>query len=87
MKARVHLAPEPVEEGVEIEALKRNAIDMFQRLVNLVQYLPDQLAMAAMNVEDPRQIVYLIASSAQMDLALRQELLETRLRAREAATA
>ena len=49
---------------------------MFQRLVNLVQYLPDQLALAALNVEDPRQIVYLIASSAQMDLELRQQLLE-----------
>ena len=49
---------------------------MFQRLVNLVQYLPDQLALAAMNLDDPRQVVYLIASTAQMDLALRQELLE-----------
>jgi ATP-dependent Lon protease len=76
LKARAHLDPEPAEEGVEIEALKRNAADMFRRLVNLVQYLPDQLALAAMNVEDPRQIVYLIASSAQMDLSLRQELLE-----------
>ncbi|HEV8190068.1 MAG TPA: endopeptidase La, partial [Ktedonobacterales bacterium] len=76
LKARAHLDPEPPEDGVEIEALKRNATDMFQRLVNLVQYLPDQLALAAMNVEDPRQIVYLIASSAQMELSLRQELLE-----------
>ncbi len=76
LKARAHLDPEPTEESVEIEALKRNATDMFQRLVNLVQYLPDQLALAALNVEDPRQIVYLIASSAQMDLKLRQDLLE-----------
>ena len=59
-----------------MEALKRNAIDLFQRLVNLVQYLPDQLALAALNLEDPRQVVYLIASSVQMDLELRQELLE-----------
>ena len=76
LRAKVHPLPEAVETGVEIEALKRNAIDMFQRLVNLVQYLPDQLALAALNVEDPRQIVYLIASSAQMDLDLRQQLLE-----------
>jgi ATP-dependent Lon protease len=76
LRAKVHLLPETVEEGVEIEALQRNATDMFQRLVNLVQYLPDQLALAALNVEDPRQIVYLIASSAQLDLDLRQQLLE-----------
>ena len=76
LRAQVQLAPESSEESVEIEALKRNASDMFQRLVNLVQYLPDQLALAALNVDDPRQVVYLIASSAQMDLELRQELLE-----------
>src|SRR5579884_3817741 len=76
LKAHCHLAPETSPQDIEVEALKRNAIDLFQRLVNLVQYLPDQLALAAMNLDDPRQVVYLIASSAQMDLALRQELLE-----------
>ena len=76
LKARVRLLPETTEGGVEIEARTRTAIDLFQRLVNLVQYLPDQLAMAVMNLDDPRQIVYLIAGNAQMDLDLRQELLE-----------
>src|SRR5262249_42796531 len=76
LKARCHLAPETTQQDIEIEALKRNAIDLFQRLVNLVQYLPDQLALAALNMDDPRQVVYLIASTAQMDLTLRQELLE-----------
>ncbi len=76
LKARIKRLPETTEDGVEIEARTRTAIDLFQRLVNLVQYLPDQLAMAVMNLEDPRQIVYLIAGNAQMDLALRQELLE-----------
>ncbi|MGH2486946.1 MAG: LON peptidase substrate-binding domain-containing protein, partial [Ktedonobacterales bacterium] len=76
LKARTRLIPETSEDNIEMEALKRTAIDLFQRLVNLVQYLPDQLALAAMNLEDPVQVVYLIASSVQMDLALRQELLE-----------
>ncbi|HEX8732356.1 MAG TPA: LON peptidase substrate-binding domain-containing protein, partial [Ktedonobacterales bacterium] len=76
LRARVRRSPETLEDGVEIEARTRTAIDLFQRLVNLVQYLPDQLAMAVMNFEDPRQVVYLIAGNAQMDLELRQELLE-----------
>ena len=76
LKARIKRLPETTEEGVEVEARTRTAIDLFQRLVNLVQYLPDQLAMAVMNLEDPRQVVYLIAGNAQMDLELRQELLE-----------
>ncbi|HEX6819312.1 MAG TPA: endopeptidase La [Ktedonobacterales bacterium] len=76
LKARARLIPETSEDNIEMEALKRTAIDLFQRMVNLVQYLPDQLALAAMNLEDPVQVVYLIASSVQMDLAIRQELLE-----------
>ena len=76
LKARCHLAPEVVPDDIAIEALKRTIIDQFQRLVNLVQYLPDQLAMAAMNLGDARQVAYFIASNAQMDLALRQQLLE-----------
>ncbi|MBA3824305.1 MAG: endopeptidase La, partial [Ktedonobacterales bacterium] len=76
LKAKIHLIPETVEEGVEMEALKRNAVSLFQRIVNLVQYLPDELSMAAMNIEDPRQVVSLIATTARLDLSLRQELLE-----------
>jgi ATP-dependent Lon protease len=74
--AHVRLSPESSESDVEIEALKRNAIQLFQRLVSLVQYLPNELALAALNLDDPRQVVYLIASNVQMDLALRQQLLE-----------
>lgn len=76
LKARIHLSPETVEDDLEIEALKRNVVTLFQRMVSLVQYLPDDLSMAAMNMDDPRQVVYLIASTAQMDVKFRQELLE-----------
>ncbi len=76
LKARVEVAAETVEDGVELEALKRNAVQLFQRLVSLVQYLPNELALAALNIDDPRQVVYLIANSVQMDLELRQRLLE-----------
>jgi ATP-dependent Lon protease len=76
LKARCHLSPEIVPDDIAIEALKRTVIDQFQRLVNLVQYLPEQLALAAMNLGNARQVVYFIASNAQMDLGLRQQLLE-----------
>jgi ATP-dependent Lon protease len=76
LMARVHLATETIEEGIEIEAFKRSVVSLFQRMVSLVQYLPDELSLAAMNLDDPRQVVYLVATAAQMDLELRQELLE-----------
>jgi ATP-dependent Lon protease len=77
LRARVHAAPEQVDSSVEAEAMQRNVVDLFQRMVSLAQYLPDQLSTAVMNVEDPRQVVYLIASSVQMSLELRQQLLAT----------
>ncbi|MGO8950931.1 MAG: endopeptidase La [Ktedonobacterales bacterium] len=76
LKAHCHLSPEIVPDDIDTEALKRAVIDQFQRLVNLVQYLPEQLALAAMNLGNARQVVYFIASNAQMDLSLRQQLLE-----------
>ena len=76
LKAKIHHYPETTEEDIEMEALKRNVVSLFQRMVNLVQYLPDELSTAAMNLNDPRQVVYLIATAAQMDIALRQEILE-----------
>src|SRR4051794_12344720 len=35
LRARVHAAPEIVESGVEIEAMQRNVVDLFQRMVSL----------------------------------------------------
>ncbi len=76
LKARVRFTPEIVETGVEIEAQARAASELFQRLVTLVQDMPDQLAVAALNLDDPRQIAYLIAGNVRIDLEQRQELLE-----------
>jgi ATP-dependent Lon protease len=77
LKARVVRVPEPAEETVEVEALSRNAIDLFQRLVGLVPHLPEELVTAALNVDDdPRHLVYLIASNLRMEAEERQRLLE-----------
>ncbi len=75
--ARVQLDPEEVEDSVELQALGRNTVDLFQRLVSLVPHLPDELVTAALNVDDdPRRLVYLVASNLRMEPTERQELLE-----------
>jgi ATP-dependent Lon protease len=76
LKAKIELAPEKIDKSVQVEALTRNTIELFRKLVNLSQTLPEELLMAAMNVEDPRQLVYMIATSMRMDLKQAQELLE-----------
>jgi ATP-dependent Lon protease len=74
--AHVTLNPDVQEEGNETEALKRNVISYFQRLVALVQNMPEGVAAATLNLEEPRQVVYVIATFVQMELELRQNLLE-----------
>lgn len=76
MKAVVRVRPEIVEDDVEVSALMRNAADLFRRFASLVPALPEELMMAALSTEDPRQLVYLIANYVRMDMEDAQEILE-----------
>ena len=76
MRGKVEAAPDLVEAGVETEALLRSAGDLFRRLVGLAGYPAEEVAAAALNTEDPRQLTYMIATSTRMDMATRQEILE-----------
>ncbi|MCD6519557.1 MAG: endopeptidase La [Anaerolineae bacterium] len=76
LRAKVEPAPETVEEGMEMEALVRSIGELFQRLVSLAAYLPDEVVTNVLNTEDPKQLAYMVAMSTRMDLATRQEILE-----------
>jgi ATP-dependent Lon protease len=65
------------EAGVpDLEALRRAVVDVFRRLVTVSSELPDELAVAAANAGEARQLVYFIASVVPLPTAARQELLE-----------
>jgi ATP-dependent Lon protease len=77
LKANVEVIPDVIEKTTEEEALKRNTIELFRRLGSLVSHLPEELLLTITSEEDPRQLVYMIASSFQrMDVKDAQELLE-----------
>jgi ATP-dependent Lon protease len=76
LQARVRPLPDQVEESLEVEALTRNAVDLLRRLVSLVSQLPDELLMAALNLDDPRQLVYFIATNIRMEIPDAQAILE-----------
>jgi ATP-dependent Lon protease len=75
--ARVAPAPDRVVQGTEADALRRAAVDLFKRVVGLAGDLPDEVAVAAENLTDSRQVAYLIAAVTPLEPAVRQEILET----------
>jgi ATP-dependent Lon protease len=76
LKAQVEPLPEAAEASLENEALMRNIGQQFQRLAELVPSIPAELLASALNVEDPRQLVYAVATYMRLSLADAQELLE-----------
>ena len=76
LKAQITIIPETVEEGLEIEALARNARTQFERIAEMIPTIPRELVASVMSLEDPLQTVYTITNFQRMDLKDAQELLE-----------
>jgi ATP-dependent Lon protease len=76
LRAKVHAVPETVEDSLEVEALTRNVVDQFTRLADLVPSIPSELISSTLNVDDPLQLVYAVATYIRIDLADSQKLLE-----------
>jgi ATP-dependent Lon protease len=69
--------PEVVPDLPEVEALTRNVQQQFAQIIGMTPYLPEELQLAAANVNDPTALTYLIASTLRLKTEERQELLET----------
>jgi ATP-dependent Lon protease len=68
--------PDELEESREVEALTRNVQGLFARIIGLVPYLPEELQIAAANVEDPAALCNLVASTLRLKSEEKQALLE-----------
>src|SRR5260221_4448694 len=75
LKAKIELAPELIEQGLEINALARNARDQFQQITQMIPSFPEELAGSITSVEDPLQTAYTIANFQRMELKDSQEIL------------
>ncbi len=74
--ARVHLRPETVEEGLEIEAQVRAAKDQFQKAAELAPTLPREIIASVVLLEDPLHVAYTITNYQRMDLEEAEAILE-----------
>ncbi len=76
LRAQVEAVPEVTEDSLELQALTRNALDLFGRMVAIAPNLADDLLTVAINIEEPRHLVYFISSNLRLDPEQKQHLLE-----------
>ncbi len=74
--ARIHLRPEVIEEGLEIEAQVRAAKDQFQKVAELAPTLPREIVASVVLLEDPVHVAYTITNYQRMDLEEAEAILE-----------
>ena len=68
--------PDIVPDSPDVEALTRNVQQQFAHIIGMTPYLPEELQLAAANVDDPSALCHLIASTLRLKTDERQELLE-----------
>lgn len=76
LMARIERVPEIVEDGLEMEALARNAREQFTAIADLIPSFPRELVASITSIEDPLQTAYAIANFQRIELDDAQELLQ-----------
>jgi ATP-dependent Lon protease len=74
--AQLSELPDELEESKELEALTRTVQNTFGRIIGIVPYLPEELQIAAANIDDPSALCHLIASTIRLQTEEKQKLLE-----------
>jgi len=77
LKAKVEIAKEEWKKDMELEAMMRNVVGLFQKIVESTTHLPDELRVVVMNIDDPSKLADFIASNLEIDFTELQSLLET----------
>lgn len=77
LTAKISMAPDVIEEdkASEIEALKRRILELSRAIVEHMPQVPNEVSQFLDQIDNPRTIVYTIASNMRMDLEDRLALL------------
>ena len=76
-KVRVRRIKEVEEKEPSSEALMRAVLALFEKCVQLNRNIPDDAYVAAMNIDEPGWLADMIASVMELDIDLRQQILDT----------
>ncbi len=76
LAAEIAEVPDVLDDSPEVEALMRNVQSLFGRVIGLVAYLPEELQVAAANVDDPSALCHLVVSTLRLKTEEKQKILE-----------
>ncbi|MBN2619866.1 endopeptidase La [candidate division WOR-3 bacterium] len=77
LKASIDIVGGEHKKTMALEAMMRNTTTMFQNLISLAPYLPDELGAIILNIDDPGRLADFVASYTNFDYHEKQSLLET----------
>jgi ATP-dependent Lon protease len=77
IRVRLRALPEPEEWQNTTEALMRASLALFEKVVDLNRKLPDEVYAFAINIDEPGWLADFIASTLDIPLSTKQEILET----------
>jgi len=76
IKAKIATIAPAHKKTVAVEAMMRNVVAMFQHLVSLAPYLPDEYAAVVLNMENADNLIDFVTSTINFDYNEKQTLLE-----------
>ncbi|MGA1824649.1 MAG: endopeptidase La [bacterium] len=78
LSAKISLAPEIVEEDMEMEALQRSLKELAQEIMALSpnMSIPEQMKTFLLKIRDPRYLAYVVAANIPLQIADGQKILE-----------
>ena len=75
LRARIEALAEDTEKPLAVQALMNNLLGVFRRIVELHPALPDEAFAAAQAQEQPGRLADFVASTLNVEVSVRQELL------------
>jgi len=75
LKVRARVIDEPATADKTTQALMRNALDLFDRCVQLDRAIPEEAHLFAMNISEPGWLADMIATAVSINLTERQQLI------------
>ncbi|MBN1849149.1 MAG: endopeptidase La [Deltaproteobacteria bacterium] len=76
LRAKIEYLPDLMEKDLELDALHRSLLELTQEVVELSPQLPKEIGGFLSQIQDPRQLVYLVATYSNLEVSKAQEILE-----------